>query len=769
MYSAFLENLVNLNLQQMVLCPTRGNNILDLFLTNFSSQVHETNTLPPLSSSDHDIVHHEIKVNRGRSHQPKREIRCYNKANWLGLKQDLLKFSKAYMDSKHTDPNTAWTCFKDELNRLCSVHIPIKTTKTRRDLPMVNQSIIRLIRKRDHLYKQIKRSSSPSQNLVKEFKKLKYKIQKDIRNSYWQYLESVIFTQDSQPGKNKKFYTYVKYRKTENCDVAPLKHEGQTFTDPTEKANILNKQFESVFSSPLPLSLAQSCRQKLIPTSRPSMPEINITEDGVNKLLRGLNPNKASGPDQISPRLLMELHTEVTPILTNIFQLSITTGIVPNDWRHAIIAPVYKKGQKSKPSNYRPISLTCIASKLIEHIIVSNIMSFYDENNLLSQYQHGFRSKHSCETQIISFTQEVHDNLEQGQQTDVIVMDFSKAFDKVDHHKLISKLYRLGINDGVIAWIQSFLCSRSQRVVVEGRESDSLPVLSGVPQGSVLGPCLFLSYINDLPDGIGSGVRLFADDTIVYLTIKTTNDSLKLQNDLHKLEKWEKDWSMEFNAEKCEILRITRKRNPVIYPYKLHDQQLKSTTSTKYLGVTISQDLSWTKHINNVTKTANNSLRFLKRNIKTSNKKIKETAYKTYVRPQVEYCSSIWSPWQAYLNKRVEQVQRSAARYVYNDYLHTNSVTQMISQLNWQTLEQRRKIIAVTYLYKIQHNLVYIDHLHLTTTRNLNFLIPYSRTQYHANSFFPRTIRLWNRLPLSTQSSPSLEIYAGRLDPFFKF
>jgi retron-type reverse transcriptase len=141
--------------------------------------------------------------------------------------------------------------------------------------------------------------------------------------------------------------------------------------------------------------------------------------------------------------LLKELHDVIAPVLTQIFQISLTSGIVPNDWKHAIVAPVYKKGPKSKPNNYRPISLTCIASKLMEHILVSNIMSHYDEHGILSPYQHGFRSQHSCETQLIGFSQEVHDNLQQGQQTDIIVMDYSKAFDKVDHHKLLLKLQRL--------------------------------------------------------------------------------------------------------------------------------------------------------------------------------------------------------------------------------------------------------------------------------------------------------------------------------------
>jgi len=557
-------------------------------------------------------------------------------------------------------------------------------------------------------------------------------------------------------------YSFVKHNKSENFGVSPLKSEGITHTKPTDKANILNRQFESVFSRPQPLSLKQAC-STLINKVKSQMPSITITEEGVDKLLSGLCPSKASGPDQISPRILKELHKEISPIICKIFQLSLSSGIVPSDWKKAIIAPVFKNGSRSKPSNYRPISLTCIVSKLMEHIIVSNLMSHFDKHQLLSPFQHGFRSKHSCETQLISFSKELFDSPENGQQTDVIVMYFSKAFDKVDHHKLIDKLSKLGVNLEVTSWIRSFLSNRTQRVAVEGHISDELPVMSGVPQGSVIGPCLFLTYINDLPDSTKSNARLFADDTVVYLTIKSQSDSVQLQNDLYQLEQWEKDWAMEFNPDKCEVLRVTRKRNPIIFPYTLHNIELKSTVNAKYLGVTLTKDLNWSKHINNISLKAKNSLHFIKGNVRTQNIKVKEAAYTTYVRPQLEYCSVVWHPWQNYLANKLEGVQRAAARYVMNDYSYTSSVTLMLQTLHWNTLAHRRMTNSLTMLYKIQHQLVNVDHCHLTPTRNLNFLIPQSRTQYHMTSFFPRTIRYWNGLPYMVKSSPNLDSFKTRL------
>jgi hypothetical protein len=179
-------------------------------------------------------------------------------------------------------------------------------------------------------------------------------------------------------------------------------------------------------------------------------------------------------------------------MISDLFQSSVNTGTVPTDWREPIVTPVFKKGAKSKPENYRPISLTCILSKVLEHKIVSSIMNHLDNHNLLYPLQHGFRSKVSCETQLLTFTQEIFDSMASGKQTDVAVMDFSKAFDKVDNQRLILKLKRMGINNKTSNWIGAWLSHRFQRVVVDGHTSNSCPVLSGVPQSSVLGPCLFL-------------------------------------------------------------------------------------------------------------------------------------------------------------------------------------------------------------------------------------------------------------------------------------
>ena len=302
-------------------------------------------------------------------------------------------------------------------------------------------------------------------------------------------------------------------------------------------------------------------------------------------------------------------------------------------------------------------------------------MKHADTHNILYPLQHGFRKGLSCETQLIEFVDDITRNIDAGKQTDCLIMDFSKAFDKVSHSLLQHKLDHYGISGKTGEWIKTFLSDRIQSVVIEGESTDKIPVESGVPQGSVQGPSLFLFYINDMPEGITSKVRLFADDTIAYLTISSDQDARTLQSDLDKLEKWETSWLMAFHPEKCNVLTITKKRNPIKFNYTLHGHSLEHVTSAKYLGCTITSDLKWGPHINNICNKANSTIGFLKRNLNIANKSVKERAYQSLMRPSLEYSSAVWDPHQQQDKQRLERIQRRAARYVTNRYHNTSSVS----------------------------------------------------------------------------------------------
>ncbi len=260
----------------------------------------------------------------------------------------------------------------------------------------------------------------------------------------------------------------------------------------------------------------------------------------------------------------------------------------------------------------------------MEHIVASNLAKHFQHHNILYDLQHGFRDKRSCETQLIELVDDLARNLSHGKQSDLILLDFSKAFDKVSHLKLLHKLYIHGVDINTINWIQSFLLGRTQTVVLDGEHSSVVQVTSGVPQGSVLGPLLFLLYINDLPNEINSQVRLFADDTAVYLTIDNILDCKKLQSDLDTLQLWERSWEMEFNPSKCQVIHICRTKKPVNHNYVMHGHILESVDQARYLGVDISSDLSWNEHITRICNKSNSTLGFLRRNIKTKHQGIRE-------------------------------------------------------------------------------------------------------------------------------------------------
>ena len=332
-------------------------------------------------------------------------------------------------------------------------------------------------------------------------------------------------------------------------------------------------------------------------------------------------------------------------------------------------------------------------------------MTVEKRNQILTDCQHGFRKRRSCETQLIMTVDDLARGLNEKEQVDAILLDFSKAFDKVPHQRLLLKLQHYGVRGNLLKWIEDFLSARTQEVVIDGTKSTPSPVSSGVPQGTVLGPLLFLAYINDMPEGIQSTVKLFADDSLLYRKISSKRDCVELQQDLDRLQEWEKKWQMAFNAEKCEVLCISNKKHPLQHSYFIHGQKLATKTDSKYLGVTISSNLSWSKHVNNISKKANSTMAFLRRNIRSASQQAKSTAYKTFVRPTLEYASTVWTPHDTDSNQ-LEMVQRRAVRFVKSDYSRTSSVTAMRQDLGWDTLQQRRDQARLSMMYRITHQQV---------------------------------------------------------------
>jgi len=780
MCKKLLEVVEEHGLSQMQKHPTREDALLDLFLTNNPTLVKTVNTVPGITDHDMLVIDQDIKPVVIKS--PPRKIYKYSKADWPAMKVETASFSNQFaQDWQQHSVDGNWDRFKEHMFSIMNKFIPSRLSSSRKNLPWFSRGLRRQVRKKAKLYNKAKKSGKAED--WARYRTHKKSTERETKKAQWSYVNNEL-EKGLAENNTKPFWRYVKDKKCDSNGVAPLRDEGKLHTDDQTKARLLNKQFKSVQTKQDPNSSIPSLEGE----AYPDIDDLYISESGVEKLLKNINVNKASGPDAIPNQLLKHLATEISSVLTIIFRQSLDTGKLPSDWRNANITPLFKKGDKHMAVNYRPVSLTCVCSKLMEHIICSHIRTHYDKYNALTTLQHGFRTRRSCVTQLLITTQDLISTFDRKEQIDMIILDFSKAFDVVPHYSLMNKLKHYGVRGKVNIWINEFLTNRSQRVVVNGTHSESVSVDSGVPQGTVLGPLLFLTFINDLPDVVMSQVRLFADDCLLYRTIKTIDDQIRLQDDLYALQHWSEKWGMRFNAKKCYVLRMSRHQThskgsaasattkpdlkTLTKMYELSNCLLKTVSDNPYLGLQIHEDLTWDTHIQQVCSKANRSLGFLKRNLKRCPQKLKELSYLTLVRSITEYGCAIWDPYQQHHIKGIEQIQRRAARFVKRDYNWRSKVSQMLDELKWPPLELRRKRARLILMYQIVNNRVDVpvDTILKKPTKSTrsqttgNYQQLTTKTDTYKYSFFPRTIKDWNALPPQLKDIPTVEAFKTALD-----
>ncbi|CAM5094356.1 unnamed protein product [Natator depressus] len=325
-----------------------------------------------------------------------------------------------------------------------------------------------------------------------------------------------------------------------------------------------------------------------------------IGKDQIKNYLDKLDVFQSPGPDEIHPRILKELTEEISEPLAIIFEKSWKTGEIPEDWKRVNIAPIYKKGNKDNPGNYRPVSLTSVPRKIMEQIIKQSICKHLEDNKVISNSQHGFVKNKSCQTNLIAFFDIVTSLVAGGEMVDVVYLDFSKAFDTVPHDRLINKLGKCNLDGATIRWVQKWLENRSRRVVISGSQSCWKGIMSGVPQGSVLGLVLFNIFINDLDNGIESILIKFVDNTKLGGVASALEDRIKIQNDLDKLEKWSEVNRMKFNKDKCKVLHLGR--NNQLHTFKMGNDCLGRSTAERDLGVIVNHKLNMSQQCNVVAK-----------------------------------------------------------------------------------------------------------------------------------------------------------------------
>mgnify|MGYP000403395009 CR=1 FL=1 len=389
----------------------------------------------------------------------------------------------------------------------------------------------------------------------------------------------------------KAFWRYTNSKLKTRTKIGNLLNEdGSITTTSKEKADVLNKFFSSVFT--------EEATQN-IPTLAPQydglpLDDIDIQSDTIKKKLLELKISKAAGPDGWHPRVLNELAAQLCEPLSILLRKSLDSGQLPDIWKMAHVVPIHKKGSRSVAGNYRPVSLTAIIAKVFESLIRDALVTHMMDNGLFADEQHGFVPGRSCMTQLLLVMEEWTKILENGTPLDVIYLDFRKAFDSVPHQRLIKKLQAYGIKGKLLDWITGFLTGRRQRVIVDGHLSDWAQVTSGIPQGSVLGPILFVIFINDMPSSITSICKLFADDAKVYRSIATDADAERMQGDLDDLEQWADTWQMGFNTDICKSMHLGA-TNPH-HIYKMNGNDLIQVREEKDLGVKIYNQLKFHAH-----------------------------------------------------------------------------------------------------------------------------------------------------------------------------
>ena len=515
-----------------------------------------------------------------------------------------------------------------------------------RDPPWIDKHLKTMLNRKNRLFKNFKRHGYKVEDGIR-LNAFREECKEAIENAKVNYLTN-LGNKLNDPNTSCKSYWKIINRVMNKCRaprIPPILFNNVFILDCKEKAKLFNE----FFSKQCKLISNSSILPNFCYYTDKRIDVVTIQNDDILSLIRSINPNKASGSDAISGHMLRLCDESVVLPLKLIFENILKSSTYPDIWKLANVTPIYKKNDKQVIKNYRPISLLPICGKIFEKIIFNNLYNYLNTNNLITKNQSGFRPGDSTTNQLLYLINEIHKAFENPNSLEVraVFLDISKAFDKVWHDGLVFKLRQNGVNGSLLNFFDNYLRDRQQRVVINGSYSEYLPIESGVPQGSVLGPLLFLVYINDLEKNIKSNIKFFADDTMLFSIVDDPAvTATELSHDLDVIRKWAHQWKMEFNPDPTkqatEVI-FSCKRNKPNHPHlTFNGNAVVVVKDQKHLGLTLASNLSFTKHINEKMSKAKKMIGIIKHLSKYLPLKSLDQMYKVLVRSHLDYCDIIY-------------------------------------------------------------------------------------------------------------------------------
>lgn len=747
------------NLRQCNHIPNSKDKILDLVLVN-TPNCDVDKSCMPLSTVDplHPPVDINLDFNLPSTlkYNSSSKIKKYFKADYVSIANFLKVINWEDLFNKCVHVDSYVDCFYKILNEAIDRYVPLFTSKNNRYPPWFNYKLIRMLKEKNKIRKKYKKYGNPLDKISLNI--LSKRCSKYAKECYKLYFSKV---EDSIRVSPKFFWSFLKNKRGGNSMLPEVMTDGDTCTsNGTRICELFCHCFSKAYLTDSDAWNKNNFNKTSItnfPFSSISFSEISFSKTEILKLMETLDIYKGSGPDNIPPVFIVKCANNLVIPLHFIYNKSLETGIFPTIWKLSKVVPVYKEGAKDVVGNYRPISILSIFAKLFEALLNPILQGYLSK--FLTNHQFGFRKYRSTCSNLVTYVESVSAAVDNGKEVHAIYTDFSKAFDRVDHKILLQKLSLYGITGPLLKWIASYLSKRKFYVVVNNYQSTHCEVLSGVPQGSHLGPTFFNFYINDVINCFHfSDPYLFADDLKISKIVSSIDDVINLQADLHRLADWCKHNNITLNSNKCKYIKFSRKSNTISSSYKINNIVLPEVDSVDDLGVILDSKLTFVPHIDSITKRALRTLGFILRNSKDfRNIQTKKLLYNSLVRSKLEYCSIVWRPHFSVHSLRIERIQKRFINhlcYCIKANTRRTPYMQKLKKIDMISLEKRRDWLDINFFRKLLKNEIDCPQL----LSSFNFRIPRKiprnpitllapplrRTVFGANSPIPRISRLVN-------------------------